>query len=103
MRRTIATLHRLCGAQVQSDGRLFYVTYYGADPTEATNKTQALLATINEAFQVTTTKHTMPDLHNLGGVEIHLEGGNYRINKPLWMPESENRNVVVIKYLFYCN
>ena len=73
------------------------------DPTKSTYNTQALLVAINEAFQVTTTKHTMPGLHNLRGVKIHLKGGNYRINKPLWMPESESHNVVVIKYLFYCN
>jgi hypothetical protein len=54
------------GAQGQSDGRLFYFTNYGADPTGAMDNTQALLEAINEAFQVTTTRHTMPGLHDLG-------------------------------------
>lgn len=93
--QSLAAAPRPDNATVQSDGRLFYVTDYGADPTGATDSTQALLEAINEAFQVTTTRHTMPGLHDLGGVEIHLEGGNYRISEPLRMPERGGGNVVI--------
>lgn len=91
----LATAPRSDNATVLSGGRLFYVTDYGADPTGATDSTQALSEAINEAFQVTTTKHTMPGLQDLGGVEIHLEGGNYRISEPLRLPESGGGNVVI--------
>jgi polygalacturonase len=85
------------GAQVQSNGHLFYVTDYGADPTGATDNTQALLAAINDAFRVATTKHMMPGVSDLGGVQIHLEGGNYNISGPLRLPGSGGGNVVVMK------
>jgi hypothetical protein len=52
---------------------------------------------INEAFNVATSKHTMSGVHDLGGVEIHLEGGNYLISEPLQLPASGGGNVLVMK------
>lgn len=84
-------------AQVPSDGRLFYVRNYGADPTGDTDSTHALLAAINAAFNVTTVEQMMPGVPDLGGVEIHLEGGNYLISEPLRLPASRGGNVLVLK------
>lgn len=93
--QSLAAAPRPDNATVPSDGRVFYVTDYGADPTGATDSTQALLATINEAFHVATTEHTMPGLHDLGGVEIHLEGGDFRISNPLRLPANGGSNVLI--------
>jgi hypothetical protein len=85
------------GAQVSSNGRLFYVTDYGADPTGTTDSTKALLDAINEAFNVATRAQTMSGVQDLGGVAIHLEGGNYLISEPLQLPASGGGNVLVMK------
>lgn len=85
------------GAQVPSKGRCFYVTDYGADPTGARDSTQAILAAIEEAFNVARSEHTMSGVPDLGGVEIHLKGGNYLISGPLRLPESGGGNVLVMK------
>eukprot|EP00253_Pinus_taeda_P008781 PITA_08781 len=93
--RSLAAAPRTDNATVPSNGRLFYVTDYGADPTGTTDSTKDLLAAINKAFNVATRDHTMSGVHDLGGVEIHLEGGNYLINEPLQLPKSGGGNVLI--------
>jgi len=93
--RSLAAAPRIDNATVQSKGRVLYVTNYGADPTGGTDSTQAILAAINETFNVATSKQTMPGVRDLGGVEIHLEGGNYLISGPLRLPRSGGGNVLI--------
>lgn len=83
---------------VQSNGgysRIFYVTDYNADPTGQYDSTRALQNTINQAFAVATKHELLPGIPDLGGVEIHLEGGDYLISYPLQFPSKGGGNLVV--------
>lgn len=93
--RSLAAASRTDNSKVPSNGRLLYVTDYGADPTGTTDSTKALLAAINAAFNVATRDQTMSGVRDLGGVEIHLEGGNYLISGPLQLPASGGSNVLI--------
>eukprot|EP00253_Pinus_taeda_P001078 PITA_01078 len=95
MTQSLATAPRTDNETVPSKGRWVYVTDYGADPTGARDSTQAILAAINEAFNVARSGHTMSGVPDLGGVEIHLKGGNYRISGPLRLPGSGGGNVLI--------
>lgn len=93
--RSLAGEPRTGNATGESQGRLFYVTNYGADPTGARDSTRAILAAINESFNIATRGRTMPSVRNLGGIEIVLEGGSYLISKPLRLPGSGGANVLI--------
>jgi hypothetical protein len=74
---------------VQRNGaysRVFYVTDYNANPTGQYDSTKAIHNTINQAFAVATKHELLPGVPDLGGVEIHLEGGDYLISYPLQFP-----------------
>jgi hypothetical protein len=78
-----------------SNSRVFYVTDNNADPTGYYDSTRALQATINQAFNVPTHRELLPGIPDLGGVEIHLEGGDYLISSPLQFPSKGGGNLVV--------
>ncbi|KAL3679570.1 hypothetical protein R1sor_022526 [Riccia sorocarpa] len=75
--------------------RVFYVTDNGADPSCQKDSTDALQKTINDAFAVGSSHELDSDVPDLGGVEIHLEGGEYLISFPLQLPASGGGNVVI--------
>jgi hypothetical protein len=79
-----------------SNSRVFYVTDNNADPTGYYDSTRALQATINQAFNVPTHRELLPGIPDLGGVEIHLEGGDYLISSPLQFPSKGGGNLVVL-------
>jgi hypothetical protein len=78
-----------------SNSRVFYVTDNNADPTGYYDSTRALQATINQAFNVPTHRELLPGIPDLGGVEIHLEGGDYLISSPLQFPSKGGGNLVI--------
>jgi len=49
---------------------------------------------LSDAFQVQNGLELLPDVHDLGGVVIDLQGGNYKISKPIRFP-SGGGNIVV--------
>eukprot|EP00250_Pteridium_aquilinum_P005638 c15703_g2_i1 orf=3-1568(-) len=65
---------------------IFFPTNNGADPTGRSDSTSALQLTINQAFEVASTHILMNGITDLGGVEVHLGGGQYAISKPLSLP-----------------
>ncbi|KAL2613428.1 hypothetical protein R1flu_025120 [Riccia fluitans] len=75
--------------------RVFYVTDNGADPSGQKDSTDALQKTINDAFAVGSSHDLDPGIPDLGGVEVHLEGGEYLISFPLQLPASGGGNVVI--------
>ncbi|KAG6782347.1 hypothetical protein POTOM_011746 [Populus tomentosa] len=77
-------------------GRVFYPIGYGADPTGAQESCDAIMDALSDAFQVQNGLELLPDVHDLGGVVIDLQGGNYKISKPLRFP-SGGGNIVVKK------
>ncbi|KAG0559484.1 hypothetical protein M758_10G105200 [Ceratodon purpureus] len=85
-------------SRAKSDGaysRVFYVTDYNADPTGKYDSTKALQTAITQAFNVATRHELLPGIPDLGGVEIHLEGGEYLISSPLQFPSKGGGNLVI--------
>ncbi|BBN18033.1 hypothetical protein MPTK1_7g18980 [Marchantia polymorpha subsp. ruderalis] len=75
--------------------RVFYVTDNGADPSGQKDSTEALQKTITEAFAVGSAHDLDPGIPDLGGVEVHLEGGEYLISAPLQFPATGGGNIVI--------
>ncbi|KAB5564071.1 hypothetical protein DKX38_004125 [Salix brachista] len=75
-------------------GRVFYPIGYGADPTGARESSDAIKNALYDAFQVQNGLELLPDVHDLGGAVIDLQGGNYKISKPIRFP-SGGGNIVV--------
>ncbi|KAJ4822844.1 hypothetical protein Tsubulata_017919 [Turnera subulata] len=82
------------------NGRVFYPIGYGADPSGAEESSDAIMNALSDAFlllQVVEKEEVelLPGIHDLGGVVVDLQGGNYKISKPLRFPASGGGNTVV--------
>ncbi|KAK9156154.1 hypothetical protein Sjap_003634 [Stephania japonica] len=75
--------------------RVYPVTAYGADPTGQSDSTNAILGAISDAFQAPSNRVLIEGIVDLGGAEIHLEGGTYLISQPLGMPSSGAGNFMI--------
>ncbi|XP_077244433.1 polygalacturonase QRT3-like isoform X2 [Tasmannia lanceolata] len=75
--------------------RVHRVTTYGADPTGANDSTDAILAAISDAFRPPGDRILMPGIADLGGSEVHLEGGTYKISRPLRLPATGGGNLMI--------
>ena len=68
---------------------------YGADPTGRSDSTEALQQAIFDVFRSPIDGRLMPGVANLGGAEVHLDGGTYIINRPLRLPEVNGGNFMI--------
>ncbi|KAB5564073.1 hypothetical protein DKX38_004127 [Salix brachista] len=59
---------------------------YGADPAGERDSSDAILKALNYAFRVQNGIELLPGINDLGGVVIDLQGGSYRISKPIRFP-----------------
>ncbi|KAJ6696044.1 POLYGALACTURONASE QRT3 [Salix koriyanagi] len=75
--------------------RVYQVISYGADPTGKLDSTEALLEAIADAFNGPSEGFLMKGIANLGGAYINLQGGNYRISKPLRLPAAGVGNLMI--------
>lgn len=75
--------------------RIFFPTDNGADPSGSSDSTTALQQTINQAFDVSSSHSLLTGVIDLGGVEVHLGGGQYVISRPLTMPDLGGGNVLI--------
>ncbi|OVA03210.1 Parallel beta-helix repeat [Macleaya cordata] len=79
--------------------QVYQVTAYGADPTGKTDSTKALQQAISDAFDRARSNNNgeflMPGITDLGGAQIHLEGGSYLISSPLQLPSSGGGNLMI--------
>ncbi|CAN6236218.1 unnamed protein product [Urochloa humidicola] len=75
-----------------STSRVFHVTDYGADPTGGTDATDAINKAIADAFRPPTNGTMTGGIPDLGGAEVHLDGGTYLIKAPLTLPASGGGN-----------
>lgn len=73
------------------------MTYYGADPTGKNDSTGAILRAISDAVQGPGYGLLIQGIVNLGGVRIDLDGGIYKINRPLRLPKAGLGNLMVKK------
>ena len=75
--------------------REYHVTAYGADPTGQSDSTDAILRAIADAVRGPGNGEMMRGIVNLGGVRIDLEGGIYKISRPLRLPVAGRGNLMV--------
>lgn len=68
---------------------------YGADPTGKNDSTDAILGAIADAVQGPGHGELIKGILNLGGVRINLDGGIYKISRPLRLPVAGRGNLVV--------
>ena len=90
--------------QGTSNPRVYRVTSYGADPTGKTDSTAAILGALSAALKGPSEGFLMEGITNLGGVQVHLEGGNYLISQSLRLPAAGVGNLMVwlqLHNLFY--
>ncbi|CAH8390876.1 unnamed protein product [Eruca vesicaria subsp. sativa] len=76
-------------------GRVIYPISYGADPTGGQDSSDAILEALTDAFQLQTELNMLPRVADLGGVVFDLQGGSYKIGKPLRFPSSGGGNLLV--------
>ena len=83
------------GLNVLQNGRVFNPIAYGADPTGTKDSSDAILQALGDAFQLRSGLELLPGISDFGGVVIDLQGGNYKISKPIRFPSSGGGNIVV--------
>ncbi|XP_037486891.1 polygalacturonase QRT3-like [Triticum dicoccoides] len=79
-------------ATSSASSRVYHVTDYGADPTGAADATAAIKKAIADAFSPPSNATMAAGIPDLGGAEIHLDGGTYLVNGPLTLPASGGGN-----------
>ncbi|GJN01774.1 hypothetical protein PR202_ga19069 [Eleusine coracana subsp. coracana] len=72
--------------------RVYHVTDYGADPTGSADATDAINKAIADAFRPPSNGTMTGGIPDLGGAEVHLDGGTYLIKGPLTLPASGGGN-----------
>lgn len=79
-------------ATSSAGARVFHVTDYGADPTGAADATAAINKAIADAFRPPSNATMTGGIPDLGGAEVHLDGGTYLVKAPLTLPASGGGN-----------
>ncbi|KAL1830772.1 hypothetical protein ACET3Z_000423 [Daucus carota] len=74
---------------------VYHVTSYGADPTGKNDSTDQILRAISDAVRDPGNGNLYKDIVNLGGVRIDLDGGNYKISRPLRLPVAGRGNLMI--------
>lgn len=101
-----ASLHTLRAVAVsrsqESSSRVHHVTAYGADPTGISDSTEALQQAISDAFRSGIEgAHLMEGIADIGGAQLHLDGGTYKISRPLRLPDTGAGNFMVHLTTYY--
>lgn len=82
--------------KTKKSGRVVYVSEHGADPTGSEESSDGILKALEDAFALQKEGvELVGGVKDLGGVVVDLEGGNYRISKPISFPSSGGGNVVM--------
>ncbi|KAK1384716.1 Polygalacturonase QRT3 [Heracleum sosnowskyi] len=82
-------------SKAQGSSRVYHVTSYGADPSGKNDSTNEILNAISDAARDPGNGILYKDIVNLGGVRIDLDGGNYKINRPLKLPVAGRGNLMI--------
>ncbi|CAI0439334.1 unnamed protein product [Linum tenue] len=78
-------------------GGVFYPIGYGADPTGHNDSADAIQKALNDAFEQLSEpdKELMPGVKDLGGAVIDLQGGKYKISKPITFPPAGGGDLLI--------
>lgn len=80
-----------------SNSRIHHATDYGGDPTGVSDSADALEQALFDAFRSPIqSSQLIKGVPDLGGSQLHLDGGTYKISRPLRIPEG-GANFMVIK------
>ncbi|CAA6668646.1 unnamed protein product [Spirodela intermedia] len=80
-------LSQVSPAGTSRPSRVFHVTEFGADPTGTKDSTQAISDAVAAAMKAASPGRTLfTGITDLGGAEIHLDGGVYILRRPLRLP-----------------
>ncbi|XP_020573548.1 polygalacturonase QRT3-like [Phalaenopsis equestris] len=82
----------ISAASTSPHSHVFHATDFGADPTGSTDSSSALSSAISAALSFSHLSLT-PSIPNLGGAELHLDGGLYLLSSPLSLPSSGNLKI----------
>ncbi|KAG1365109.1 polygalacturonase QRT3-like [Cocos nucifera] len=80
---------------ISSRSRVYHATDYGADPTGNTDSSDAISKAISDAFRDPSDRVLMAGITDLGGAEIHLDGGSYLISSPITLPATRGGNLKI--------
>lgn len=78
--------------------RVYHVIDYGADPTGKIDATDAIMRAISDVFTPMSESDLLAGIRDLGGAEVHLDGGSYLLSSPIRLPSSGGGNFKVINY-----
>ncbi|XP_068653985.1 polygalacturonase QRT3-like [Aristolochia californica] len=79
---------------IKKNGRIFYPVGYGADPSGKLDSSDAIIGAVNDAYKARSEITMLPGISDLGGVVIELQGGQYKLSKPIRFPPNAG-NIVV--------
>nr|XP_043634380.1 polygalacturonase QRT3 [Erigeron canadensis] len=79
---------------VKSLGRVFYPTGYGADPSGVQDSTAAIMAAITDAAGIQNGQQLLAGVNDLGGATVDLQGGSFKISKPIAIPPNSGNLVI---------
>ncbi|KAL8101405.1 polygalacturonase QRT3-like [Apium graveolens] len=82
-------------SETQGSSRVFHVTSYGADPSGKNDSTTEILNAISDAARDPGNGILYKNIVNLGGARIDLDGGNYKISRPLRLPVAGRGNLMI--------
>ncbi|KAH9662110.1 polygalacturonase QRT3 [Citrus sinensis] len=91
----VPPINALQAALTGRRSRIHHVTDYGADPTGRSDSTDALEQAIVDAFTSPVDGHLNEGVPNLGGSEVHLDGGTYMISRPLRLSDISGGNFMI--------
>ncbi|KAG8066247.1 hypothetical protein GUJ93_ZPchr0004g39703 [Zizania palustris] len=92
VRSSFGARRDLAATASASSSRVYHVTDYGADPTGGADATAAINRAIADAFGRPSNGSMTGGIPDLGGAEIHLDGGTYLLKDPLTLPASGGGN-----------
>lgn len=75
-----------------------YPSEYGGDPSGVEDSSDAFMKALEDAFEMEDNNggtRLTNGIKDLGGVIIDLQGGNYKLAKPIIFPSSPAGNLVV--------
>lgn len=88
--------HSFSTTPVLTGSRVYHATDYGADPSGKLDSTDALEQAISDAFRSQVEGHLIQGVADLGGAQLHLDGGTFKISRPLRLPKIRGGNFMIL-------
>nr|KAJ0222539.1 hypothetical protein LSAT_V11C200072110 [Lactuca sativa] len=79
---------------VKSSGRVFYPIGYGGDPSGVEDSTEAIMGAVADAALIDNGQQLLPGVKDLGGAIVDLQGGSFKISKPVVLPPNSGNLVI---------